>query len=216
MLETSTLDDRAHSALIVAKRKRRIRQRTDLERSRDAARKKIKYRQRVAEGLCTFGYCLEAAEPGRVQCRHHLQKMVDQALKIRTQRIASEVCVSCGRRPPFWGRRCILCRRAQSNNPLPRGARRALREFRKQEVLREKERVRADVCKAALEVIGSQRLDAKSVRALSLWVGLDRVEGRSYRQVGRLMNISGERVRQLLKPAKAALTETLHQRISNC
>jgi len=46
-------------------------------------------------------------------------------------------------------------------------------------------------------------------RALSLYAGLDDGVWRSYGQVGTVMHISRERVRQLLYPSKVILTDML-------
>jgi DNA-binding transcriptional regulator YiaG len=174
-------------------------------RFRDLDKKKIKYRKRRADGLCAYGYCPEKAEPGHAQCQRHLQKMRARAIERRKERIAEGICISCGERPQFWGLKCILCRTVRSNNPLPYGARRALRLHREAEEKRHKLEVQREVREVALQLLTSNQFPGKSAEALRLYAGFDNGQWRTYRQVGQLMNLSGERVRQMILPLKRRL-----------
>ncbi len=112
---------------------RDIHPRRNLSVPNKGEKRKRLYRQRRAAGQCTQAGCSAKPEVGRCKCQKHLQDMAKRALKDRKERIANGVCSYCGTRPQFWGRKCILCRQMYTSNPLPIGARRALREYRNAE-----------------------------------------------------------------------------------
>ena len=153
------------------------------------------------------------AEDGRTYCRRHLDDMNRRALERRNERICQGLCTYCGTRPQFWGVRCIICRQRFEKDSLPRGARKALRVYREAEAQREARQIRHEVRVAAAQVLVSGHVRGKRAEALRLYVGLDNGLWRTYEEVGNLMNVSGERVRQLLLPSKVALTCTLGDRV---
>jgi len=181
---------------------KRIRKRTDADRLRQRKERRVKYQKRRAAGRCAYGSCSEKAEAGHSQCRLHLRRMSERALQRRTERIALGLCITCGDRPQFWGRHCILCRKIVS---LPYGARRALRLHREQEAMKQKQELRSEVREAVHELLATKRFEGPCAQALALRVGLDNGSWRSYREVGRLMSLSGERVRQILRETKVPL-----------
>ncbi len=172
--------------------------------SQRATRQQKVYRKRRAEGLCGYGRCAKQAAPGHAQCEEHLQKMLKRAVERREERKQQKLCVECGKLPQFWGNRCIMCR-TEHKNPLPYAARRALRRYRQAEAKREAEKCYHQLRAATVRLLTSNEVKGKSAEALRLWVGLDRKTGRSYRQVGALIGLSGERVRQLLVPSRLIL-----------
>jgi hypothetical protein len=208
MLETSQIAGReiAHSNRVKSPYQGRAHSDVDL---RDTKKKKAKYRKRRTDGLCGYGCCSEKAEPGRSQCQRHLQKMSERAQERRNERIAGGLCISCGERPQFWGRHCILCRKVYSSNPLPYGARRALRLYREAEARRDRLKNQREIREAVLKLLASGQISEKSAEALRLYAGIEFVKWRTYEEVGKLMNLSRERVRQLLLPLKHTLNVEL-------
>ena len=206
---------RVHQMLLVTReawdtdtRKSTRRQRQPHD-SKRATRQQTAYRKRRAEGLCGYGRCPEPAVPGQSQCGSHLQAMLDRAVKRREERKRQKLCVACGKLPQFWGKRCILCRQLFSKDPLPGALKRALRQHRQAEAKRESEKDYHQLREAAALVLARGVVTGKSAEALRLWVGLDRNKSRSYRAVGDLMGLSGERVRQLLVGPKQLLAPRL-------
>jgi hypothetical protein len=198
MLEMSSTTGSEPSLSSSAKPGGRKRKTTDTDRGRESARHKIKCRERRLAGLCGHGHCPRKAQEGHIYCREHLARMRERANERRNERIAQGVCISCGERPQFWGRRCAICRHAVAKNPLPNGARRALKESRNLEQQRKKQLVQF----AVMELIASGRVKGKEAEALRLYFGIDFREFRSYREVGQLMNLSHERIRQLIMRLK--------------
>jgi len=94
---------------------------------------------------------------------------------------------------------------------LPRGARRALRSYREEERRHAEQLQQREIRIAIRKLLAGRRLRDKAAEALRLYVGLDVGRQRTLREVGELMNLSLERVRQLLLPAKLALSEVLGQ-----
>lgn len=184
---------------------RRKRRHTDADRLRHRKVNRLKYVTRKAAGRCAYGSCREAVEPGHSQCRAHLNRMCERALKRRTERVAQGLCICCGKRAQFWGRKCIVCRPVRSNNPLPYGARTALRRFRKLEAIKENQILLAESRAAICELLKSNTVKPKFADVIRLYAGIDDGKCRSYREVGRLMNMSGERVRQILRDANVPL-----------
>ena len=194
-------------------RSHRDREDTDERRLKKLRKNKLKYLQRKAAGLCSHGRCPARADPGHTHCQTHLQTMAVRALERRNDRIAQSLCIHCGVRPPFWGRRCVICRQDFAKHPLPYGARRALRLYRQAEERRRLELIRKEAQVEARKLLASGRADGKAGETLRLYMGLDDGKWLSYRQIGGLLNLSGEFVRQLLLPAKIALSQTLSNRI---
>src|SRR5437016_10397371 len=130
------------------------------------------YAKRKATGRCAQARCRSKAEPGRSKCRKHLRTMSAHALKMRRKRIRDGLCTRCGKRPQFWGRKCIICRQNLAANPLPQGARKALRLYWESEARRDLEESQHTARLAALELIETGRLNGKRAAALRLYVGM--------------------------------------------
>lgn len=175
---------------------------------------KLNYKTRKTAGFCVRSNCESRAEAGRSQCKAHLRRMSKHSLQLRHERISKGLCTHCGLRPQFWGRRCIVCRQILTTDPLPRGARRALRLYREAETLRELEKVETETRRAALNLLESEKIKGKRAEALRLYIGLDGGKRRTYKEVAALMNLSLERIRQLLLPFKAALASTSGWRVA--
>src|SRR5687768_5895538 len=108
-------------------------------------RNKLIYQKRKAVSLCIYGRCTARADAAHAQCQNHLRLMAKRARERLAQRKAQGLCTYCGERPQFWGRKCIRCRQVSAANPLPFGARRALRLYREAEarVVREQKQKEA-------------------------------------------------------------------------
>jgi DNA-binding transcriptional regulator YiaG len=171
------------------------------------------YAKRKATGLCAQARCRSKAEPGRSKCQTHLRTMAAQAVKMRKKRIRNGLCTGCGKRPHFWVRECIICRQDSAANPLPQAALKALRLYRESEARRDLEESQHAARLAALELIDTGKLNGKRAEALRLYVGLDNGKWRTYQQVGALLNVSREAVRQFLRPSKYALTLMLGDKV---
>jgi hypothetical protein len=200
----------SHRAVIPPQRDQK---RRDAFRPRKAKLKTVRYRKRKATGLCTHGHCPTKAEPGHTHCRKHLQAMVQRASERRRERIVQGLCLYCGKRPQFWGRRCIICRQLFAKDPLPSGARRALRLYREAEKRSVPEQIRREAQAEARKLLASGKVYGRSAEALRLYMGLDDGKWRSHGEVGGLMNLSAERVRQLLEPSKRTLIARLSGRV---
>lgn len=72
-----------------------------------------------------------------------------------------------------------------------------------------KENVRA----AARRFLAREGLSGRAATALRLYVGLDNPQWRTYEQVAKLMNLTRERVRQLLLTSKIALEVELEGKV---
>lgn len=127
----------------------------------------------------------------------------------RKQRIDKGICISCGKKPSFWGRRCIVCRQVGSTDPLPNGARRALHAYRLAEKKRSAEKLESELRTVVQHLLASDHLNAEEALALTLRMGLDCGKRRTYAEVGALMNVTGERVRQLLAASKWIIKKRL-------
>jgi hypothetical protein len=175
--------------------------------ARKRSRKGIRHR-RVA-GACSYPSCSKRPEPGRHACKSHLRSYARCAAELRARRNAAGLCVCCGKREQFWGTRCIICRERYSRRPVPVSALRAIRHYRETEAKREAKQIKEKVRAAALELLAQRQVFGKRGLALALYVGIDGGEWRTYRQIARIMNLSCERIRQLLVPSKIALEAKL-------
>jgi hypothetical protein len=121
------------------------------------------------------------------------------------------MCVDCGEQPQFWGIRCLICRQRfkKGAKALPAGATRALRLYRDAEHQLTIELRQANARFEIRKLLATGDLAADLEKALRLYAGLDDGHWRNYAEVGRLMRISRERVRQLLYPYRTVLTKTL-------
>jgi DNA-directed RNA polymerase sigma subunit (sigma70/sigma32) len=106
-----------------------------------------------------------------------------------------------------------ICRQNSAANPLPKAALKALRLYRESEARRDLEESQHAARLAALELIDTGKLDGKRAEALRSYVGLDNGKWRTYQQVGALLNVSREAVRQFLRPSKYALTLMLGDKV---
>src|SRR5438067_1583876 len=191
MLETSHI---AHPQrnIFGPPKKRPVQRRTDADRLRQRKERRGKYQKRRAAGRCAYGSCNEKAEAGHSQCRPHLRRMVEHARQRRIERISRGLCVACGQLPQFWGRHCVFCRKVRSSNSLPYGARRALRQYREAKELQKKQKLLEETRVAIVELLTRNQVEGRAAEALRLYAGIDTDRWRTYRQVGQLMNLSGE------------------------
>ena len=172
-------------------------------------RQQVRYQKRKLAGLCCYGKCAAEVHEGRTLCSGHLRQMARQVSEMHRNRVAQKLCRDCGARPQFWGNRCVVCRQLLAKDPLPRGARQALRRYREAQAKVQKEKSREIVRVAARKYAAAGTLKKREAEALKLYLGLEDNGWRTYGQVAQLMNVSAERVRQLLLPAKKALLSSL-------
>jgi hypothetical protein len=125
------------------------------------------------------------------------------------QRIQAAVCIYCGTRPPFWGVRCIICRQIFAKDPLPFGARRALRLYRAAEKQSEVEHVQTEARRAVRKLLARGEIKGQRAEALRLYAGLDSGQWRTCVEVGKIMNTSKQNVHHLLLSSKATLANIL-------
>ncbi len=196
-----------------ANRPYRDHKRSEDYRLRKLKQSKAEYRKRKAAGICSWGHCPAETELAHTHCRKHLQAMSGRAIKRLGDRIAQGLCIYCGERPQFWGRTCVICRELFFRDPLPRGAKQALRLHREAEAQRLHEQIEKDASAAALELLSSKRVRGKQAEALRLYAGIDNGKWRTYREVCRLMNLSRQRVYQLLLPSLRTLRSRLSDRV---
>jgi hypothetical protein len=192
---------------------RRDHKRSDENQLKKATQNRLNYRSRKAVGLCSYGRCPAKAEFGHTCCRKHLQAMSKRRIKRCKERLDRRLCVYCGKRPQFWGRKCIICRQLFAENVLPRGAKRALRLYREAEARLLHQQIENDARAAALELLSSKSVECRWAEALRLYAGIDNGKWRTYDEVGQLMSISKERVRQLLLPSKVTLATILGHKV---
>lgn len=171
------------------------------------------YARRKGSGLCAYYGCTAKPEVDRQYCHKHLKSMSRRRKIVVSKRKNESLCVYCGLRPQFWSVHCVICRQRFCKDPLPNGARRALRLYREAEEQFEIELIQVRARLDARKLLASGDLNRDQAKALSLFAGLDSAHWRSYGQVGRLMGLSKERVRQLLQPSKSTLALSLKERV---
>jgi len=86
--------------------------------------------------------------------------------------------------------------------PLPLAARRAIKKYGSEQLDPER-------TNAVNALLSSGLLPLKQAKALRLYAGSGTNNCRTYKEVGLLLNISKERVRQLLRPSKLMLEAIL-------
>src|ERR1041384_6623794 len=162
----------------------------------------------LASGACAYFGCAAEAAPGHSHCRPQLTKVSNERRRDVRSRKRQGRCVDCGTRPQFWGVRCILCRqrRVKNSNRLPMGAMRALRLYKDAERMLAIEQQQATARFEIRKLLAMQEVEGAQAEALRLYAGVDDGLWRSHADVGRLMHLSRERVRQLLAPFKAILS----------
>src|SRR5260370_27063754 len=170
---------------------------------------KATYEKRKANRLCAYGGCVAKSTRGHTRCRKHLQEMSNRNKEQYKRRMRAGLCTYCGMRPGFWGVRCVVCRQRFVKNPLPFGARKALRLYREAESKRARERIQVEARHAVRKLLASGDTNGKNAKALRLYAGIDSGEGRTDKQGGQVMKIKKERVRQLLLPSKINFTPLL-------
>jgi len=186
----------------------------DKGRLRRQTQGKREYETRKVAGLCAQRGCKDTSSPGRSKCHTHLGEMSGRARKRYGLLNQKGLCVCCGARPQFWGVRCVVCRQIFSEDPLPAGARRALRRYRKAEKERDAEDIELQtriVVRALLE--SGQVTGPKVAEALRLYAGLDSGQWRTYSEVAKIMKLSKQRVGKLLLPIKNTLSFRLCERV---
>jgi hypothetical protein len=139
----------------------------------------------------------------------HLDEMSQRNKEQYQKRMRESRCIYCGERPPFWGVRCVICRQRFSKDPLPCGARRALRLYRQAEKQYKAEQSQIEARFAIRKLLARGDINGKRAEALRWCTGVDDGKWRTYNEVAQLMNISKERVRQLLLPSKITLARIL-------
>jgi len=169
------------------------------------------YQKRKALGLCAYFGCAAHAKAGRMYCPSHLERMSRCNRRRCRERQQNGLCIYCGLRPPFWGVRCLVCRQifVKGQSALPAGARRALRLYREDERQFELEQLQVQTRFAVRKLLAGGEVTGDRARALLLYAGLDKGFWRTYREVGEVMKLSRERVRQLLYPSKVELVHML-------
>lgn len=182
-------------------------------RRKDRVKTKSFYVKRREASLCTYGNCTELPQEGRSQCPMHLQRMRSSERERRNGRIAKGLCSRCGELPKFWGLNCVLCRQMVAADPLPAGARKALRLYRIEQAKQLQRSIEDDTRAAVNDLLSKGTVCGKYAEALRLYVGLDTHEWRTYEQVGKIMRLTKERVRQLLLPSKIILSVQLSGRV---
>lgn len=124
----------------------------------------------------------------------------------RLERINNGLCTYCGQWPQFWGLKCIFCRDLLTEDPLPTGARRALRLHRIREARHLQQEIENEARRVVKDLLATKTVTGKYATALRLYAGVDSRKWRSYAQVAKIMHLSRERVRQLLLPSKSILS----------
>src|SRR5882672_7066834 len=195
-----------------AQRARLVHHMDDDLRLKKSKARKSQYEKRKTAGLCSYGGCHANAEPDSTRCRRHLREMSRNSKERYRERVREGICVYCGERPSFWGVRCVICRQRFAKHPLPFGARRALRLYREAEKQRQTELIQVEVRMYVRKLMASGDLNGKHAEAARLYAGVDDGRWRTLSEVGEVMNISKERVRQLLRPSKLGLGQILGDR----
>ena len=96
----------------------------------------------------------------------------------------------------------------KNSDRLPVGAMRALRLYKDAERMLAIEQQQAKARFEIRKLLAMQEVEGAQAEALRLSAGVDDGLWRSYAEVGRLMHLSRERVRQLLAPFKTILSIT--------
>lgn len=173
----------------------------------------IKVSVQETTNRCSYGTCRLKAEPGRKRCKRHLRQISQNVRARYKKNIDEALCTYCGIRPQFWSTRCVICRQKVSKSLLPSGARRALRLYREAEALQESEEIQREARVAASNLIASGSLSDRQAQALCLYAGVEDQRWRTYEEVGAVMNLTRERIRQILLPSKLALSMVLGERV---
>jgi hypothetical protein len=169
--------------------------------------------KKLANGRCAYFGCAAEFAIGHSHCRKHLARISKERKKDVQARKRHGPCVDCGERPQFWSLHCIICRQRHVKNPeaLPLGVTRALRLYYQAEHQLIIEQSRAKTRFEVRKLLAKGDTNRNQAKALRLYAGIDDGRWRNHAEVGRLMQISRERVRQLLGPYKAILSETAVQ-----
>ena len=164
----------------------------------------------LERGACAYFGCAAKAAAGHSHCRQHLAMMSNERRRDVRARKRQGRCVDCGARPQFWGVRCILCRQrcVKDSDRLPTGALRALRLYKDAERMLAIEQQQAKARFEIRKLLAMREVEGAQAKALRLYAGVDDGVWRSHAEVGRLMHLSRERVRQLLAPFKTILSIT--------
>lgn len=94
-------------------------------------------------------------------------------------------------------------------DPLPAGVRRALRLYRLAEQQFQLDQFQAEVRFVIRKLLLMDEVSGLQATALRLYAGLDDGRWRTYAEVGRLMNVTKQRVHQLLQPSKARISQLM-------
>jgi RNA polymerase sigma factor (sigma-70 family) len=162
---------------------------------RKRAAKKEYVAQRKAQGLCAWGGCPNPFSEGHVYCDAHLKDMVrSQRVRIDTRR-AKGLCIACGKGPALGLSWCIACRPRFCDSALPRGVMRSEREREKGEEARVTAARREERNRRVNQDL--HLLDKRRQRLLILRYGLRGGEDKTLSEVGRMLGLTRQRVKQL-------------------
>jgi len=100
-----------------------------------------------------------------------------------------------------------------TSNPLPIGARRALREYRNAEAQHSFAQIQNKTRAVAIKLLAGRKVVGEQARALRLYVGVDDGKWRTYSEIAAQMKVSKEWVRKLLLPSKITLASMVEGKL---
>jgi hypothetical protein len=150
---------------------------------------KREFQDRVSQGMCGYFGCPNRQKLGRTQCPRHLDEMIAYSAARRAKRKQKKLCIDCGERPGWWGVRCVVCRTGYVKDPLPLGARKALRRHRRLEAIAS----RRYQAQQALALV----TDARARQVLISRHGLADSVDRTLEEIGTALGVTRERIRQI-------------------
>src|ERR1051325_1492011 len=153
-----------------------------------ASARRLYWEQR-SKGLCGYGRCQKEAANGHSMCAEHLKASSAGIAKMSARRIQQGLCRQCGLTPYFSRPFCLPCRIKFGLSPLPRITRKQIRKFWRDDAIKERRRV-------ASEVIASTS-DERLRKILTLRHGLESGNDASLEEIGAVLNLTRERVRQI-------------------
>ena len=181
-----------------------------IERNRLASRRN--YQKRKAANLCVYSSgCFAKPQTGHSYCPQHLGRISHSRKEVERKRKKLGLCTYCGLRPQFWGVRCVVCRLQVFDDPLPFGARKALRIYRQAEKQFQIDQLQSRARFAVRKLLLIEDIRKLEEKALRLLVGLDDGQWRSYAEVGQRMNVTKQRVHRLVAPYSTTIFRLLNE-----
>lgn len=162
----------------------------EMARAESAARQREVAHAHKAKGFCTYGAscCYERPAEGHVLCTAHLVVM-REASRVRTeQKRAAGLCRQCDS-PAFAGMAFCLVHRQGKGLPLV--VKQGIAAWRRLEAQREEAARRAHLYD------NLHLLDERRQRIMRLRYPADGSEGKTLQEIGELLGVTRERVRQL-------------------